>query len=153
FRDQWFYGDTLFIVDPWLWLVLGTGVILSRPSGTAAGRGRTQPARVALGVASAYVAAMVSLAIASREIARRELEDDGLPVQRLMVAPQLVTPLIRQVVAVQGDNYQVATFRWLKRPHLDPESRRTFPRPRTDDPALAAARTTEVGRRFLGWAR
>jgi hypothetical protein len=27
------------------------------------------------------------------------------------------------------------------------------PRPRADDPALAAARATEVGRRFLGWAR
>jgi len=154
FRDRWFYGDTLFIVDPWLWLVLGTGVILSRPSRTAAERGGgTGPARVALGVASAYVAGMLLLAIESRKIARRELEEDGLPVERLMVAPQLVTPLVRQVVAIQGDAYEVATFRWLGRPHLDPRSRRIRPRPRRDDRALAAARATEVGKRFLGWAR
>jgi inner membrane protein len=26
---RWFYGDTLFIVDPWVWLALGTGVLLA----------------------------------------------------------------------------------------------------------------------------
>lgn len=26
---QWFYGDTLFIVDPWMWLILGGGVFLA----------------------------------------------------------------------------------------------------------------------------
>jgi hypothetical protein len=69
------------------------------------------------------------------------------------VAPLLVTPLVRQVVAVQGDAYRVATFRWLGRPHLDLASRRSVPRPRDDDPAIAAALATPLGRRFLGWAR
>ena len=27
FDDRWFYGDALFIVDPWLWLVLGLPVV------------------------------------------------------------------------------------------------------------------------------
>jgi inner membrane protein len=26
----WFYGDSVFIVDPWLWLILGLGVLLPR---------------------------------------------------------------------------------------------------------------------------
>ena len=30
FDWRWFYGDAVFIVDPWLWLVLGTGVWLAR---------------------------------------------------------------------------------------------------------------------------
>lgn len=30
FSDTWFYGDTLFIVDPWLWLLTGAGVVLAR---------------------------------------------------------------------------------------------------------------------------
>jgi inner membrane protein len=30
FDRRWFYGDTLFIVDPWVWLVLGAGVVLSQ---------------------------------------------------------------------------------------------------------------------------
>jgi inner membrane protein len=29
FDRRWFYGDTLFIVDPWVWLLLGAGVALS----------------------------------------------------------------------------------------------------------------------------
>ena len=27
---RWFYGDAVFIIDPWLWLVLGAGVWLAR---------------------------------------------------------------------------------------------------------------------------
>ena len=30
FDGRWFYGDALFIVDPWLWLVLGGSVMLAR---------------------------------------------------------------------------------------------------------------------------
>jgi inner membrane protein len=30
FDGRWFYGDTLFIVDPWLWLLLGGAVFLAR---------------------------------------------------------------------------------------------------------------------------
>ena len=40
FRDTWTYGDAVFIVDPWLWLILGLGWLIGRhptPAGTAAG--------------------------------------------------------------------------------------------------------------------
>jgi inner membrane protein len=30
FNDTWFYGDTLFIIDPWLWLLTGAAVVLAR---------------------------------------------------------------------------------------------------------------------------
>ena len=29
FSDRWFYGDTLFIVDPWLWIILGSAVMIA----------------------------------------------------------------------------------------------------------------------------
>ncbi|HEY7700598.1 MAG TPA: metal-dependent hydrolase [Vicinamibacteria bacterium] len=29
FDDRWFYGDTLFIVDPWIWLALGGALFLA----------------------------------------------------------------------------------------------------------------------------
>lgn len=29
FDDRWFYGDTLFIVDPWVWLLAAAGVVLA----------------------------------------------------------------------------------------------------------------------------
>lgn len=30
FDGRWFYGDTLFIVDPWVWLLAAAGVIVAR---------------------------------------------------------------------------------------------------------------------------
>ena len=38
FEWRWFYGDTLFIIDPWLWLTLGLGVWLSRRRRVTEGR-------------------------------------------------------------------------------------------------------------------
>ena len=52
FDGRWFYGDTLFIIDPWLWLTLGVGVWLARR------RGGPGPARRALLIAAVYIAAM-----------------------------------------------------------------------------------------------
>jgi inner membrane protein len=30
FRGTWFYGDSVFIMDPWLWLILGAGFLAQR---------------------------------------------------------------------------------------------------------------------------
>lgn len=30
FDGSWFYGDTLFIIDPWLWLLAVSGIVLAR---------------------------------------------------------------------------------------------------------------------------
>jgi len=48
FDGRWYYGDALFIVDPWLWLALGGALLLAR-----AGRGPGWIAGIA--VASAVV--------------------------------------------------------------------------------------------------
>jgi inner membrane protein len=36
FDDRWFYGDTLFIIDPWVWLLAATGVVLARSRSASA---------------------------------------------------------------------------------------------------------------------
>lgn len=33
FDQRWFYGDTLFIVDPWFWLLTAAGVVMARSHG------------------------------------------------------------------------------------------------------------------------
>ena len=39
FSERWFYGDAVFIIDPWMWLMAGAAVVLagsaSRPSAVA----------------------------------------------------------------------------------------------------------------------
>ena len=53
FSHQWFYGDTLFIIDPWIIAMLGAGVWLSlRREGAVAA---WPPARLALVGVAAYV--------------------------------------------------------------------------------------------------
>ncbi len=147
FDGRWFYGDTLFIVDPWMWLVLALGVAPSRG-------GREHAARLGLSVASAYVVVMVGFALVGRRVAAAELSAmGGGAVQRLMVAPVPADPFTRRVVARQADGYHTATFHWLRRPHIDGASLRRFAAPSPDDPALLAAARTVPGRRFLGWAR
>lgn len=61
FDGTWFYGDTLYIIDPWLWLLLGGAVCL--------GRSQSWPARLAWG-ALAVAATAVVFAGASSPLVR-----------------------------------------------------------------------------------
>jgi inner membrane protein len=59
FSDRWFYGDALYIVDPWMYLTLGAGVVLAYLWRRA---GKLRPERFAqagLAAASVYVALML----------------------------------------------------------------------------------------------
>ena len=54
FSSQWFYGDTLFIIDPWLWAMLIAAVWVSRRREKTGGAW-TRPARVGIAVGLAYI--------------------------------------------------------------------------------------------------
>lgn len=56
FSDRWFYGDTLFIIDLWLWALFGLATWLSLRREKRGGNW-VRPARVALTVACAYILA------------------------------------------------------------------------------------------------
>ena len=56
FSSQWFYGDTLFIIDPWLWALLIAAVWVSRRREKAGGEWM-RPARVGIAVGLAYIGA------------------------------------------------------------------------------------------------
>jgi len=47
FDGRWFYGDTLFIIDPWIWLLAGAGVVLTRSRSVPAIAGWTLLAALA----------------------------------------------------------------------------------------------------------
>jgi inner membrane protein len=148
FSGRWFYGDTLFIVDPWVWLTLGLGVLLSGRTAS------TRPARVALWLAFVYAAAMAVGAVAARRIATAEMAAiAGARVTRLLVSPVPIDPLRRRIVVEHEAAYRTAEFHWLSNPRVDPASVRVHPKGRREDPAVQAAARTALGRRFLVWAR
>jgi inner membrane protein len=56
FSERWFYGDTLFIVDPWLWLILGGAVMLAWTTHT---RGIVTAAALGLGTTAVMLMAPI----------------------------------------------------------------------------------------------
>jgi inner membrane protein len=144
FSGRWFYGDTLFIVDPFLWAALGFGVALVRRAGPRA-------AGAALATAAVYVVAMLALGAASRRIARRELAVQGFePSSRLMVSASFANPLRRRVLLDQGGRYHFGML------YLGSPSRLAMSRvieTNASTPAAIEAAATPDGRRFLVWSR
>lgn len=149
FSDRWFYGDTLFIVDPWVWLVLAAGVILARRAQRGASPAPYRPARVALATVTAYIAAMGVLGLFGRVIVRREARRQGIEVARVMAAPVPLNPLPRDVVFSLPGGYGTArldglTLFWNNEP----------PRPsRATEPFARRAADALEGRAYLRWAR
>src|SRR5688572_27559308 len=93
FSWRWFYGDTLFIIDPWLWLILGAGIWIARR------RHVPHSARQALTVALLYIASMTINARLARGIVLQEwrVEYGGAPAG-LMVGPVPINPFRKQVI-------------------------------------------------------
>ncbi|MFZ1742511.1 MAG: metal-dependent hydrolase, partial [Pontixanthobacter sp.] len=54
FSHRWFYGDTLFIIDVWLWAIMGIGIWLSLRREKRGGA-RMNPARIAIAIGLAYI--------------------------------------------------------------------------------------------------
>jgi inner membrane protein len=113
FSERWFYGDALYIVDPWLYLSLGLGWWLAKR--------HPRPAQIGVTLAAIYVVAM----LASNVLARREvaagLARAGRPANtRFMVTPVVVNPFKREVVVDMGDRYEKGNLWFDPMPHFRP---------------------------------
>ncbi len=142
---RWFYGDTLFIIDPWIWGLLAAGIFIARR------RGAGEVARVAMVVLVLYIAAMGVSNLAARRVVLGALAARGhAEPQRLMAAPLPANPLRRWVVIEDEEVYRFGSFDWLRHPRfvLDEFVIQRHP----SGVAAAATRGPKV-RKFLSWAR
>jgi len=152
FSGRWFYGDVLFILDPWLWLVLGAGVVLTR---RRARRANTEPVPavhrpvcLALGASAAYVLVM---AISSRlGVGVVEARADAPAARRTLVSPVFVTPFRRLVVRDLGAEYEVGRLSFRPAPRYEQIARDPAG---FDAPGARQAALTPEGAAFLTWAR
>lgn len=146
FRDVWYYGDTLFIVDPWLWLLLAGAIWLVRRRERRGGPDPGRPARVALATATLYIGAMMAGTLSARAAVARAVPEAA----RFMVAPVPVLPLERQVIVDEGDAYREGSIRIAPRsgPRFGP------PIPKGDLAGLAPLLVRDRdAAAFLRWAR
>ena len=144
FSNRWFYGDAVFIIDPWLWVTLGIGVWLSRRRGIAAAP------RHALTLAAVYIAAMSLNSRVAHSIVLDEWRAmrGGAPVS-VMAGPVPLTPFRRQVIVDAGGDYETGTLDLLRRRlSLD-----TVVLKNESDPSVARAREAPHIRAFLVWSR
>jgi inner membrane protein len=146
FVDRWWYGDTLYIVDPVVWAILLAGIVsfaLLRPEPH-----RSRAAAGSLAVLALYIAASALGTAAARSAALAATGEE--PPRRLMASPVLLRPLERELVLEYGDEYRFG------RVELQPAPRVTFEAvtvPKGDPRDLEMARATEAGGIFLRWAR
>lgn len=154
FSDQWFYGDTLFIVDPWVSGALGLGLYYSARRQKANRANSTRPVWLSLALVTLYVCGMALSGRAAASIISQEVASNtGASVQGVMAGPVPLNPLTRKFVAEQDREYRVGAFRWLERPQVNFDEVITFSRKPPAHPALPVAAESPLGRRFLGWAR
>ena len=152
FSDRWFYGDTLFIIDVWLWTALAAGAWLSgrlwRKEAPHPGR----PAMLGLVATAAYIAAMGVSSVAAERLTREAAEARGHgPIRTVVASPVPVNPFRREVVYETARSYGFGVLRWTPFPELRLEPRLTAKN--MDDPAIAEAGQVKAIRDFLYWSR
>jgi inner membrane protein len=73
FSSQWFYGDTLFIIDPWLWAMLIASIWVSRRR-EKAGAEWMRPARAGIAAVLAYIGVNGAITIDAEQKGRLLVE-------------------------------------------------------------------------------
>lgn len=70
FSERWFHGDTLFIIDVWIWSALSLSIWLSRRWEKARRAEWKRPAMVGLAVVAAYIGTNAALSYKAEEATR-----------------------------------------------------------------------------------
>jgi inner membrane protein len=152
FSDRWFYGDALYIVDPWMYVALGGGVALTY-LWRRAGKSRSERfAQAGLAIAGVYVALMLMSNLMARSAVADGIARAGLPrTTRFMVTPVLVNPFEREVIMDLGDRYEKG-FVWFEpAAHFRPAGYGVATNLR--DPIVQHATQAPRARAYLQWSR
>jgi len=149
FDSTWFYGDVLYIADPWMWAVLALALMAARATrGREPRRVLARPACIGLSLALVYVIAMAGGELAARRMLRASPSlAEG---SRFMVAPVAVDPFRRALVIDDGAQYRTGVVELLPSPRVALDER---PISKGESAEARRAAESREGRIFLGWAR
>lgn len=153
FSERWFYGDALFIADPWIWLALGGGIWLSRQRARREASAVATPAIASLLAVTLYSSAMALAGRAAENRVALQLTEMGLGApQRVLANPVFANPFRRQIIVQLGDRYGFGDFHWLRSPQLTLD--RSLVPTNMDAAAIPlSARQDRAVVDFLYWAR
>ena len=148
FSHRWFYGDTLFIVDPWIWIALIVGLELSWRA-ERLGRNWTRPAGAMFAAVLAYIGLNAAISVTAVAASRPLIARIEQP--RMIVAGEVPLLFWERQVMWRGSKLS-GTVRY------SPFSGVTLDRHivplNLDDPRLAAAARSDPDVcNFLFWSR
>lgn len=151
FSDRWFYADTLFIMDPWIWITLILGLEMSWRA-ERLWRNWQRPAAWAFTAMLLYVG--INAAISARAVAVTRPLVEAIAPPRMIVAGEVPLAFWKRRMIWRGDavggSGTYNPLEGLNHASLDP---RIVPL-RLDDPRLAAAAKRDAHvRAFLYWSR
>lgn len=152
FSARWFRGDSVFIIDPWLWLVFTVGLVVARrarPDVTRSGR----VARISGSMAVAYIAMMIALSAAGARLGRAAAEAQGIAgVEEVLYSPRPATPFAADLVVRTDSVYHPGSLRWFDDPRVT-FSGIVIPRGDWSASAVRRARETTAARNYLTWSQ
>lgn len=102
FSSQWFYGDTLFIIDIWLWLGMGFATWFSLRREKRGGEWM-KPARTAIALALAYIGLNSAITIA----AQSQLSDTPTGSEIVIASPLPFDPTSRELITGGNGMYAI----------------------------------------------
>ena len=147
FSAAWFHADALFIIDVWIWLLLGGSIAWSRILEEKRKSGR-RPVQAAIAIAVAYIG--INLIISQRAYASVHRWAGERSVEALFASPPPVASWRRGLVWREGDCYRWSRYDLLGGGFGPVSSCRST---RMRDPLVReAVRRDPTLRKFLRWS-
>lgn len=152
FSSQWFYGDTLFIIDVWLWLLLPLGIWYSRRLEKAGSLRWRTPALtvVALSLVYIQVNALISRQAVATTSEMVTLQDGGNAPEQVVANPVPVEFWRREMLWRQGGSYGFGDYVPVRGPALKSAVESEY---RDSIAAKNAAQQNLDFKAFLFWSR
>ncbi|ALJ12922.1 metal-dependent hydrolase [Sphingopyxis macrogoltabida] len=150
FSHRWFYGDTLFIIDLWIWAALGVSVWLSLRRERRGAANWQRPAGIGLAAVAIYIFANGLITGAAENMAADALRASGKGDALVVASPPPLTFWKRDIFWRTADRYGSASFIPGVGGHVDISGTPTG----LSDPRLTTwVKADPAARAFLFWAR
>ena len=150
FSHRWFYGDTIFIIDLWIWIALGLSVWLSLRRERRGGANWRRPAWIGFTAVSAYIFVNGLITGAAERMALDALRAGGHRDPLVVASPPLLAFWKRDIFWRTADWYGTASFVPGVGGNIDLTGAPTG----MDDSRLATwIKADPAARAFLFWSR
>lgn len=150
FSHRWFYGDSIFIIDLWIWIALAVSVWLSLRGERRGASNWRRPAWIGFTVVSAYIFVNGLITGAAEGMASRALEASGQKDALVVASPPPLAFWKRDIFWRTADRYGTASFTPGVGGNVDLTGMPTG----MDDPRLATwVKADPAARAFLFWSR